>query len=191
MLDRERDRARGEPLDLVVGHPEPDVVDRRGDVVARELLGMRLLDLASHGLAGEAELDRLLDTHQLRQPLGQRLLRGQLDEQRGRQPPGARDERVVHVELGLDALVGVDALGARHLLHLEPDRVAVLEHERHDGPHRHPAPAFELLHPHPELLALPLVRAQVGDVVERQLTSGRSANRASSRAAHQPSSGMP
>ena len=41
----------------------------------------------------------------------------------------SRGWRVVDVELGLDGLVGEHALGPRHLLDLEADRVAVLEHE--------------------------------------------------------------
>ena len=52
--------------------------------------------------------------------------------------PGLGDQRVVDVELGLDGLVGDQLLGPGHLLDLEADRVAVLEHEGDDGPDADP-----------------------------------------------------
>ena len=54
----------------------------------------------------DAELHCLLDPDQLGQPLPQLGVAGQLQEQRGRQLAGGREQLVVDVELALDLLVG-------------------------------------------------------------------------------------
>ena len=58
--------------------------------------------------------------------------------------PGSGMQRVVDVELLLDLLVGDHLLGPGHLLDLGAHGLAVLEDERHDGAHRHPAAALQL-----------------------------------------------
>ena len=58
-----------------------------------------------------------------------------------------------------DLFVAQHAFGARHLLHLPPHRVGVLEHDARYRPERNPAAALEVDDVAPEVVALALVRA--------------------------------
>src|SRR5207248_3783713 len=77
-----------------------------------------------------------------------------------------------HTQLGLDLRVGVEPLDTCHLLDLESDRVAVLEHEGHVRADPHPAPPFQRDHSLAEVLALALVGPHVGNVGEGEFAAG-------------------
>ena len=118
---------------------EVDVVDRGGDLFARELSQVGLVDPTPHPVAArgpDPELDLGLDAHQLGQPLDQLVLVGQLDEEGGADLAGAGDQRVVDVELILDRSRLEQAFKAQHLLHLILHGHAILEMQHGMWPHR-------------------------------------------------------
>jgi hypothetical protein len=80
----------------------------------------------------------------------------------------ARHQLVVDVELVLHALGLGDPLDEQHLLHLEAQRLAVLEHERHRGPHRHAPRALVGDHRAAERVAHAAVRGERDDLLARE-----------------------
>src|SRR6185295_14383284 len=64
---------------------------------------------------------------------------GNLDEESRAQFLWRRQEFIVHVQLILHLGRLENAFGADHFLHLEPQRLAVLEHQRHERAERHPS----------------------------------------------------
>ena len=85
----------------------------------------------------EHERDVLVDADQAVELGADPARLGDLDEQRRRELARARHQLVVDVELVLHALGLVDPLDEQHLLHLEAQRLAILEHERHRRADRH------------------------------------------------------
>ena len=161
-------------LDLALGEPEPHVMDRRGDLLAGQRLGMGLFGPARHHLPrGELDPDGPFDPDQAREPVAELGLAGQLDEQGRRELALARQEPVVDLQLVADPLVGGDPFGPGHLLDLEPHRLGVLEDQRDDRTEPDPPAPLELDHPAPIVVADPLVGAQVDDVLEPERRTHR------------------
>src|SRR5688572_969384 len=136
VVDGQGNWTAGHRLDLRIAELPADVVDRRRDLLARELRGVALLREGSDrdgavALAGVQD-EGPLDADELGEPLAQLGIRGELEEHGGAQLSGPGDQRVVRVELTLDRLVRDQLLDPRHLLDLEADGVSVLEHEGHD-----------------------------------------------------------
>ena len=113
--------SRGQPL-LVVGPPrtcEPTV-------------------------AADLERDVALDPDQLREPLAQRGVVGDLDEQRGRQLARVGDQLVVGLDLVRDLLRRCSMRSARAISWTwKRIVVGVLEHDRHEVAERDAAPLLE------------------------------------------------
>ena len=90
-----------------------------------------------------------------------------LDEHGGRQLAGPRQQRVVDRDL-LGDLPGVDdALGADHLLDLEPHGLAALEHKRQVATDGHPPLGLQRDDRAASLVAHLLVLVEVQDLVDR------------------------
>jgi hypothetical protein len=72
----------------------------------------------------------------------------------------------------LHALGLLDALDPEHLLHLEAQRLSVLEYERHRGADRHAACALVLDHRAAEGVAHGAVRGERHDLLARERPHG-------------------
>src|SRR5690606_33688094 len=136
---------------------EPQEVDRRG-----LLLGLALEVLVGDGvhrrMAIDADPHLALDALQLSEH-ALALLRVRILDHHGRLPVApVRNERVVGVELALDALLFEDALDPQHLLHLVADGELVLELQRDVGPQPDGAILLVRNDARSERVALPGVR---------------------------------
>ena len=141
---------------------------RGGDVVASQPL-LVFGDGFDVRAVGELEAHMVLDVHELREPLPELRGVGELDEQRGRELALVRNELVVRRNLIGDRIIGEHPLCTRHLLDLPAHGVRVLEHDGDEIADRDTPPALHLDDVRAEIVALLLVRAVVGDVVDGQL----------------------
>src|SRR5258708_22010779 len=135
--------------------------------------GSLFLVLALEILVGDREDPRAaldlhphtaLDSLQLAQHLAP-LLDFRIFDQQGRLPVAAvRNQRVVRIELLLDAVLLEDALDPQHFLHLVAKRELVLEQKRHVLPKAHRAVLLVLDDPGAKSVALARIRFEREEV---------------------------
>jgi hypothetical protein len=151
---------------------EPHVLNR-GDPVLLELLGV---EVRPDRLVADVHVDVFVDSDQaieLRSDLGHL---GDFDHERGRERIVVGDELVVNVDLLLDLLRLHDLLGPDHLLDVEEDRVAVLEHEHEFVADRDSSRALECDDPRHPGVAVALVGDVVLEILETDGPHGSSSS---------------